>query len=247
MIRLLIIFFSLSVFVSLFLSVFLLSKYIKVSNAQIMSGEKVNLQSEEVYPTEPPIKTPAKEKSKALPILYDIYIGKNFKVKYGFEKIASNFSFSLSSDLIDFGILSPNNPITRTNLLSVYTDSTGYIILASENQELKSSENISIPDTTCDNGSCTQTTSSLWKVATVYGFGYRCDNVFGSDCLDFENPQFFKQFADLSKKEAWEKIMEGVPENKKKQAKITYKVNISTTQKISKYINNITYIAVPNF
>ncbi|MBI2031751.1 MAG: hypothetical protein HYT08_04020 [Candidatus Levybacteria bacterium] len=238
-----VVFFIFSMLISIF---FTGSKYIKVLNAQVMSGDKINLQSEPIVPTET-ISMPKKEKPRLTDSPSDIYIGKNFKVKYGFEKQNSNFSFSLSSDLIDFGILSPNNPVTRTNLLTIYSNSTGYIVLASENQELKSSENIPIPDTTCDNGSCTQTIPAVWKEATVYGFGYRCDKLIGNDCIDFEADQLFKQLPDLSKEEAWEKVLSGHSEDKKKQAKITYKVNISNAQKITKYINTLTYIALPNF
>jgi len=246
MAKLLASFFSLSLTFSFFLTLITASKYIKTSNAQIMSDNKINLQSEPINPTEVP-EMPKREVSQKTQIPSDIFIGKNFKIKYGFGKYASDFSFSLSSNLVDFGILSPNNPILRTNFLTIYNQSNGYVVLAGEDQEFKSSENSSIPDTTCDNGSCTQTTSALWKETTVYGFGYRCDNIIGNDCLDFEEPHFFKQFSNLEKQERLEKIMKGYPGEEKRLAKITYKINISNTQKASMYSNVLTFLAVPNF
>ena len=47
-----------------------------------------------------------------------LYTGTNYKVKAGFQNVRPSnipFSFSISQSLIDFGILSATNPVTRTN------------------------------------------------------------------------------------------------------------------------------------
>lgn len=218
-----------------------------------MSGDKFNLQSESINQVD---KSSANlgnsENSSNQKKLYDVYLGSNYKIQNGFEhsESSSPFNFFISSDLVEFGTLTPNNPITRTNTLSVLSTSTaGYSVYLFENHQLQSSENsIFIPDTTCDNGACTQTTSASWKQTTVYGFGYRCDNKAGADCSGgFFNPSFFKQLPDSAKQEEWEHVMKGLPENKKKTSQITYKVNIANSQKPAKYVNTLTYIAVPNF
>lgn len=218
-----------------------------------MSGNKFNLQLEPKNPAdESNIDANKNNEQTGKNELYDVYLGQNYKIENGFGRSLNEpyFNFSISSDLIDFGTLTPNNPVIRTNTLSVLSASTyGYSVYVFENHQPQSSDaSLFIPDTTCDNGACTQTTSASWKEPTVYGFGYRCDNKAGSDCSSgFFNTSFFKQFPDSSRQEEWEQTMRGLPEDKKKTSQITYKVNISNAQKPVKYVNTITYIAVPNF
>jgi len=175
--------------------------------------------------------------------------GVNFKVRSGFENTVSAlpFSVSLSSDLVDFGSLSPTNPIIRTVDLSVYSlSSYGYSVLASEDHALKS-EKGSIPDTTCDNGDCNQENASVWTNLLTYGFGYRCDNAAGIDCDNsFSNSKFYKHFADISNEQSSQSVMAGIG-SKNKDVRLSYKVNISRNQAEGIYNNTITYIAVPNF
>lgn len=180
-----------------------------------------------------------------------LYSGKNFTVKAGFEylyPIDSPFTFSLSESVIDFGILSATNPVTRNTILTVRNPSGGYNVVGYENHPLLAPSGSRINDTTCDNGSCSEITSALWTNTLTYGFGYRCDNVIGNDCdLGFATADYFKQFADVSKKEHPQTIMTGTVPGQKRQGKVTYKVNISGTQQPGTYINTITYIAAPGF
>ncbi len=175
--------------------------------------------------------------------------GVNFKVSAGFENIESvpPFSVSLSSDLIDFGGLSPTNPIIRTVDLSVYSLSTfGYSVIASEDNALKSNKT-NIPDITCDNGECSQEAAAEWINVLTYGFGYRCDNIIGLDCeSSFSKSNFYKHFADTSNSQFPQSVMAGIG-SKNKDVKMSYKVNISGNQAEGIYNNTITYIAVPNF
>ena len=179
--------------------------------------------------------------------------GVNFKVRTGFEKIASTlpFSVSLSSNLVDFGTLSPTNPILRTLTLSVYSLSAyGYSVIASEDHPLQISPDASganIPDTTCDNGECSHDQAQEWINTLTYGFGYRCDNVTGFDCdSSFSNTNFYKHFADISNGQSSQSVMAGIG-SKNKDVRLSYKVNISGNQAQGVYTNIITYIAVPNF
>lgn len=175
--------------------------------------------------------------------------GVNFRVRSGFENIVSAlpFSVSLSSDIIDFGTLSPTNPIIRTVDLNVYSLSLyGYSVLASEDHALKS-EKDSIPDTTCDNGECSEENSGQWTNALTYGFGYRCDNATGIDCDNsFSNSTFYKSFPNTSSSKFPQSVMSGIG-SKNKSSRLSYKVNISGNQAQGVYTNIITYIAVPNF
>lgn len=179
--------------------------------------------------------------------------GVNFKIKAGFENTEPSlpFSVSLSSDLIDFGILSPTNPIVRTVTLSVYSLSTfGYSVIASEDHPLKMSPEASganIADVTCDNGECNQETAAEWINSLTYGFGYRCDNVTGADCdSSFSKSNFYKHFANTSNLQLPQSVMSGIG-SKNKDIQVSYKVNIAGTQGEGFYNNIITYIAIPNF
>ena len=179
-----------------------------------------------------------------------LYSGTNYKVRAGFQYIYSiiKFQFSLSSILIDFGTLTPTNPVTRTQTLTISNGSAhGYTVTASENHPLLvDSTGAVIPDTTCDSGTCTESTSSAWSNTLTYGFGYRCDNISGTDCATgFSTGTFYKQFPDLSASETAQSVMTGANVGRNKQVQITYKANISGTQPGGEYRNIITYIATP--
>ncbi len=165
---------------------------------------------------------------------------------------AAPFSVSLSSDIIDFGILTPTNPIIRTVNLSIQSSlPLGYSVLAFENHPLKNDSDVSgdfIPDTTCDNGTCNQERANEWINPLTFGFGYRCDNVIGSGCDNsFSNANFYKPLANAFILHYPQSVMKS-QESKESVIRLSYKVNISKTQKTKEgYNNTITYISVPNF
>jgi len=178
-----------------------------------------------------------------------LYTGTNYKVRAGFWYVRSiiPFAFSISETLIDFGTLSPTNPVTRTNTLTVSNGSAnGYAVTASENHQLLvPASGALIPDTTCDNGTCTPTQSAVWTNTLTYGFGYRCTNVSGTDCATgFTVSTFYKQFAASPSAQT---VMTGPNVGRNKQTQITYKVNISGAQAAGLYSNVIMYIATPTF
>jgi hypothetical protein len=176
----------------------------------------------------------------------------NYKIQTGFSLTRSTtpFTFSISETIIYFGTLFPTNPIKRTNKLTVSNGSAnGYLIIAFEDKELSALESSAfIPDTTCDNGLCSEARSAAWTNPLTYGFGYRCDNVVSSNCAKgFSEVGFYKQFANNSKSEIPHKVVSGTNGKIDKIVQITYKVNISGAQQFAFYNNTITYIAVPNF
>lgn len=181
-----------------------------------------------------------------------LFTGTNYKVRSGFQYVHSiiPFTFTISETLIDFGTLSPTNPITRTNDLAISNGSAnGYSVTAIENHELMDqTQGVRIPDTTCDTGTCSETLSGPWANTLTYGFGYRCDNLSGTDCqTGFTDSAYFKQFTDNSKSESAQSVMKGANVGRNKKVKITYKVNISGTQEAGNYENVVTYIATPTF
>lgn len=179
------------------------------------------------------------------------YTGTNYIARIGFQYITSRkpFTFAISSLFIDFGPLAPGTPVTRTNELTVTKGSTyKYQVLASENHPLRIEANsIDIPDTTCDNGTCSETTPSPWTSVLTYGFGYRCDNLTGDDCnSSFTTATNYGQFANEQSAETAQAIMQSNSNGKIRKAQITYKANISAAQSAGEYKNMITFIAVPS-
>jgi hypothetical protein len=178
-----------------------------------------------------------------------LYSGTNYKVRAGFQYLrpTDTFRFTISNLLINFGELNPGEPISRTNTVTVTNQSApGYQVTALENHPMRSTTT-DIPDTTCDDGVCTETTASAWSSLLTYGFGFRCDNLVGADCeSDFSSATSYRQFANNEGGEAATVFMSG-GSNASSSAQITYKVNISQAQPPGTYQNSITYIASPTF
>ncbi len=157
-------------------------------------------------------------------------------------------TFTITNSILSFGILSPTTPVYRTTNIYIKNFIKGTIVTAYEDHPLLiSATSMTIPDSTCDNGSCSETTSSLWENTLTYGFGYRCDDIIGKSCpVDFGLKNYYRQFSDLSKNELTQVIMsENTSSNI--EAQITYKINTSKTQTKGSYSNTITYIASPGY
>lgn len=156
-------------------------------------------------------------------------------------------SFYLSTTLIDFGPLSPNNPTIRSGTLSIISANSDYVIQSSEDHQLKNKDNSIIADTTCDNGACTELDEALWTSNLTYGFGLRCDNLNGYGCIESTDPNYYKQFTNSAGHEIAQNMISGTRSTAETKAQITLKLNTSGTQKPGNYSNTLTFIAVPNY
>lgn len=175
-----------------------------------------------------------------------LYSGTNYKVKAGFQyvRVKIPFSFTISQNLIDFGTLTPTNPVTRTTNLTVNSETKkGFTVFASENQPLTSA-NSTIPNTSCDNGDCNSGKAGSWVGTLTYGFGYRCDDLSGTNCASGFSPDFFKPF---SVSPTLQTIMTSAKGGTGRVSQMTYKVNVSASQPAGTYTNFVTYIATPGF
>lgn len=180
-----------------------------------------------------------------------LYTAANYKVRAGFEYFKAGtipFSFSISNSLIDFGIVTPTNPVLRTTELTISSGSSkGFTVTASENNPLTAGTGI-IPDTTCDNGDCNSSKASNWTSSLAYGFGYRCDPEASGQAnacsADFSNANFYKPFAASPSAQT---IMTSATGGTSRKSQVTYKVNVSGTQPQGAYTNIVTYIASPGF
>jgi len=187
------------------------------------------------------------------------YDNTGYILKAGFQYIYENnipFSFKISDLNLNFGNLVPNVGSTVANTLTISTPTGhGYDILAIANHPLATINNRStIPDTTCDSGTCSESVSGIWTSSSKYGFGFNAIGVNSSMVSTgvgtsnfFAGPTYFRQFANSSLNETAQVIMsENIPV-KDHFAKITYKVNISSIQTAGTYDNSINFIAVPKY
>lgn len=175
----------------------------------------------------------------------EYFSGTGYHVKAGFQYLYTlyNFSFAISSLAINLGTLSPNTFATATNTLTVTAPGSGYSVSAFETSKLKNASSNTIADTTCDSGTCNETSAGVWTTATNNGFGY---NVNGSDTsADFISSTYFRPFPDASLSEVPSTIMTSSTAGKNRVATVTYKASAPAGQAGGTYTTQIVYIATP--
>ena len=176
-----------------------------------------------------------------------LFTSNGYLVRSGFQYINSiiPFSFSLSNFLINFGTLTPGTPSTLTSTLTISSGGAGgYKVTARESDYLKSTDS-SIPDATCDDGFCTQSSATPWTLDTAYGFGY---NMEGDDVpADFTDSTYYRHFANQAQSQTDQIVMSSAIVGRGRVSTITYKVNISGVQAAGQYQNNILFTAIPSF
>lgn len=181
------------------------------------------------------------------------FSGENYTVRAGNNYDPNNtpLTFSVSNMKVDFGSLSPTNPVSRISNLRVTNNSSySYKVIASENNQLTEVKTgAKIPDTTCDDGKCNQNQAGKWDSTLSYGFGYRCEGdelacIYGDE--SFDAPNFYKQFPDSSLDESASTIL-SQGSGTGQQVTVTYKMNISSSQPQGFYLNTVTYLLIPSY
>lgn len=194
-------------------------------------------------------------------------------VKAGFQYIYSviPFTFSVSNIRADLGSLMPNTPATAAINLKVSFGGAGqFVVTAGEIGPFRNFENVPIPNTTCDGGinTCSTTLAKTWTSSTAYGFGY---GMSGQDIpADFINSTYYRPFADLTVPETPATVMQstdvtqnlsptpnpsytpaplltGTPRDTTHQSTLTFKANISPLQPAGSYNTVIHFVATPSF
>lgn len=147
----------------------------------------------------------------------------------------------LSNHVVNFGILTPTNPIIRYSKIYINSDSSFYL-QSSQNSYLNiEGKNSFIPNTSCDNGICNDTDSGPWTSTLTYGLGVRCINLTPTtSCLiNGENDEY----NSLPLSDTSLTIGKGFTTG---SFKITYKINTAPTQPTGNYTNTIYYILIPS-
>jgi hypothetical protein len=186
-----------------------------------------------------------------------LYSSTGFRVRSGFQYIKTiiPFSFSVSDIAINFGTLALGVGTTDASTLTVKAGGAGgYSVTATENHPMQNDALSEIPDTTCDNGNCSQTQAEIWTQNTTYGLGF---NMSGDDIpADFVDATYFRQFANSSIPENPAVIMSKTqvtydyPNNAwpwESIANITYKLNVGSGIAGGTYRNIVYFTAIPSF
>lgn len=155
--------------------------------------------------------------------------------------------FTTSVDIIDFGILSGTNPVSRSSTLTLKTSNATGAVFAQLDHDLIDIQNNTIPQTRCDNGMCDTNTAAAWINALTFGYGYHCTDETGLGCdAGFFNDSFFKQFPLSSAKENPILLMQST-DNQQTKRILTYKLTIPASQNPGYYSNTLTYIGVSSY
>ena len=189
------------------------------------------------------------------------YDNLGYTVKAGFQYIYDTFtyfSFQIDDLAIELGTLSAGATTTDSNIIAITTPSgQGYQIMVHQNHPLAiNNSGTTIPDTVCDNGNCTESQSAVWSNLGAYGFGFNAIGINSSGVAThigtsayFGDQTYYRQFADYSATpaETNQIIMAEDSAVNDRQARITYKVNISSLQSAGDYQNAITFTAIPKY
>jgi hypothetical protein len=181
------------------------------------------------------------------------YNSSGYIVKSGFQYIYDTFNkltFTIDELNINLGSLVAGVDSTATSIITISTPSGhGYQIMAQYNHSLSLLSGTTIPDTSCDSGSCTPSSSSVWNNTSTYGFGYNTIGINSSQVNTgigtsnyFTDNTYYRPFSTTGQIA----MSENSPV-KNRSARVTYKANISALQPAGNYQNSIIYTAVPKY
>lgn len=142
-----------------------------------------------------------------------------------------------------------------SHTLSVTTNAaSGFVVTAIENDELSigGSGSTTIPDTPCDSGPCTHTTSQDWATGTNNGFGYSLHD-HDTDATEAfaynESARTFsaKQFPNLGDVDVAQTIFSATTTASAQDVYVCYRISVDATQAAGDYENQVTYTATGTF
>lgn len=204
------------------------------ASAQVMEGGEYKLRLEEVLDTE---STPTPIRKIALPTITTAPTPPPIQ-SFGQSEIL------VSDDFVQFGPLSPTNPVIRQLRFSIRGQTLPFSLFQQMDHNLLNDPGQSIPPTSCDNGSCTETQASLWSSTLTYGLGVRCENIKGTACPDdFLEKNTFRPLGILSSGAA-SIIASGIT-GEQTELSLLYKLVVPGTQEKGNYQARASYILVP--
>ncbi len=124
----------------------------------------------------------------------------------------------------------------------------GYILQAYEDGPLTTGNGSTIPDTRCDSGPCTTSSSQEWATPTNYGFGYSLERLSGGttpfnwndSARSFNSRPFPTSSSPIT-------IFSNTAPGNGHQLYTCYRLSVASTYNAGLYYNKLTYIATPIF
>lgn len=206
----------------------------KPSFAQVMEGEEYKLRLIQVSDDDP---TPTLAQVKTDPTLTPSPTPPLIQ-SYGQSEIL------VSDDFVQFGPLSPTNPVIRQLRFSISDGQFPFSLFQQMDHDLFNDPGQSIPATSCDNGSCSDKQASLWISTLTYGLGVRCENLIGTVCPDdFIEKNTFRPLG-VPTSYTGSKIASGAS-REKVEFSLTYKLVVPGTQAPGSYQATVSYILIP--
>ena len=145
---------------------------------------------------------------------------------------------------VPFGTVSANSFYQGCQDLVVSTNAgNGYSVTVQESSAMKTADGrFSIPDTTCDGGTCTESVAAAWTNATKNGLGHTCFNQLNHDCnAVYSTGTNFRQAADLSAGETAQSVMSSSTAATA-TGRVKYRLSTSAAQPAGTYTTVISYI-----
>lgn len=171
------------------------------------------------------------------------FVGSGFQYIYQIDE----FSFRLSKTAINLGSLTANAHNTDSHTMTITTRGAGgYTIYAYETTPLLNRNGVdTIPNTTCDAGTCSYTAAGLWTNVNIGGFGF---NINGNDTpVDFVNSNYYRALADRSASEPMQVVMSSTNIASERTATVTYKAGLFGSEASGSYETGVSYVAVPGY
>lgn len=148
---------------------------------------------------------------------------------------------------VPFGDMNANTFKKGCQLLTVNTNAgDGYTMTSQENDQMTNAGGQTIPDTTCDNGSCTETTGDAWVTASAnHGLGHTC---FGLNCVGaYSAGTNYRQFASIADTETAQTMMSSSSPVTNATSTVVYQLSVSGSQPSGNYTNTVVYITTAQF
>jgi len=99
----------------------------------------------------------------------------------------------------------------------------------------------SIPDTTCDGGTCSESTAAAWSNATKNGLGHTCFNQLNHDCnAAYSSGTNFRQAANLAAGETAQSVMSSSTAATA-TGRVKYRLSAGAAQPAGTYTTVISY------
>jgi hypothetical protein len=150
---------------------------------------------------------------------------------------------------VPFGIISPNSFYQGCQDLIVSTNAgNGYSVTVQESSVMRTADGrFSIPDTTCDGGTCSESTAAAWTNATKNGFGHTCFNQLNHDCnAAYSSGTNFRQVANMAAGETAQSVMSSSTAATA-TGRVKYRLSAGAAQAAGTYTTIITYTILGTF